>query len=88
MFYENNWKMRDLLIYYNNLDVKPFIEAIKNMMSYYTQRGVDIFKDAISGNMIFILAFTHFITTCFWLSSYKRQFENKIKTRLKRLQRY
>ena len=48
MYHENNWSMRDFLIYYNNLDVKPFIEAIKNMTSYYTQRSVDIFKDAIS----------------------------------------
>ena len=49
MFLDNNWTMRELLEYYNNLDVKPFIEAIENMTQYYIQRGVDIFKCAISG---------------------------------------
>ena len=44
--------MRELLEYYNNLDVKPFIEAIGNMTQYYIQRGVDIFKNAISGNSV------------------------------------
>ena len=49
MFLDNNWTMRELLEYYNNLDVKPFIEAIGNMTQYYVERGVDIFKCAISG---------------------------------------
>ena len=49
MFYDNDWTMRELLEYYNNLDVKPFIEAIGNMTQYYVERGVDIFKCAISG---------------------------------------
>ena len=30
-------------------DVQPLIEAIENMSQYYIERGVDIFKEAISG---------------------------------------
>ena len=30
-------------------DVQPFVEAIENLKRYYIERGVDIFKDAISG---------------------------------------
>ena len=48
-FEENKWNIRDYLIYYNNLDVKPFIDALENMTNYYTERGVDVFKDAVSG---------------------------------------
>ena len=32
-------------------DVEPFIEAVQNMTEYYEQRGVDIFKEAISGKI-------------------------------------
>ena len=48
-FEENKWNIRDYLIYYNNLDVKPFIDALENMTNYCTERGVDVFKDAVSG---------------------------------------
>ena len=48
MFYDKNWNMRDLLIHYNNLDVLPFVEAIKNLISYYMERNIDVFKDAVS----------------------------------------
>ena len=40
--------MRDFLIYYNNLDVQPFLEAIGKMSAYFHGRGLDIFKDGIS----------------------------------------
>ena len=39
---------RDWLEYYNNLDVTPFLETIEKMKSFYTNIGVDIFKDAAS----------------------------------------
>jgi len=38
----------DWLRYYNNLDVGPFVEALVKMRDFYTARGVDIFKDAVS----------------------------------------
>ena len=49
MFIENGWSMKQYLIYYNNLDVGPFIAALKNFSQYYVDRSVDVFKDAISG---------------------------------------
>ena len=39
---------RDWLEYYNNLDVAPFLEALQKMKEFYTDLGVDIFKDAVS----------------------------------------
>ena len=36
------------LEYYNNLDVTPFLEALEKMKAFYTNIGVDIFKDAVS----------------------------------------
>ena len=38
----------DWLEYYNNLDVTPFLETIEKMKAFYTNIGVDIFKDAVS----------------------------------------
>jgi hypothetical protein len=38
----------DWLRYYNNLDVAPFIEAQAKMKAFYAERGIDIFKDAVS----------------------------------------
>ena len=38
----------DWLKYYNNLDVAPFLEALQKMKAFYTNLGVDIFKDAVS----------------------------------------
>ena len=38
----------DWLEYYNNLDVTPFFETIEKMKAFYTNIGVDIFKDAVS----------------------------------------
>ena len=49
MFKRNNWKIKDYLMFYNNLDTSPFVEALVNMFSYYQVRGIDLFKDAISG---------------------------------------
>ena len=38
----------DCLEYCNNLDVSPFLEALVKMRDFYTDLGVDIFKDAVS----------------------------------------
>ncbi len=40
--------MRDFLTWYNNLDVSPFLEAMAKMFDFYKQRGMDMFKSAIS----------------------------------------
>jgi len=38
----------DWLRYYNNLDVASGLEALEKMKSFYTERGIDILKDAVS----------------------------------------
>lgn len=46
---DNNMKtLKDYLIYYNNLDVVPFVESIEKMKSFYKVKKLDMFKDAIS----------------------------------------
>ena len=37
----------DLLEYYNNLDVQPFLCAIAEQTKFYQERGIDMFKDGI-----------------------------------------
>ena len=39
---------KDYLIYYNNLDCKPFVEAVENLQKYYFDRNIDLFKISIS----------------------------------------
>ena len=39
---------RDYLIWYNNRDVEPFLEAIAKQATFYRDRHIDIFKDGIS----------------------------------------
>ena len=39
---------RDWLEYYNNLDVAPGLEALEKMRSFYSSKGIDILKDAVS----------------------------------------
>ena len=48
MFQSNNWSMREYLIWYNNLDVAPFLKALQNLSDYYSDRKVDAFKDGVS----------------------------------------
>ena len=44
-----NWKsLRDLLVFYNNLDCEPFVEAVEKMMQPYLEEGLDIFKISFS----------------------------------------
>ncbi|KAK3727765.1 hypothetical protein QZH41_016414 [Actinostola sp. cb2023] len=40
--------LADWLRYYNDLDVGPFVEVLVRMRGFYSDRGVDIFKDAVS----------------------------------------
>lgn len=44
----NMKSVKDLLIWYNNLDVAPFLEAIENQSSVYKDRGIDMLKEALS----------------------------------------
>ena len=39
---------RDFLIWYNNTDVVPFLEAIEKQFHFYKLRHIDMFKDGIS----------------------------------------
>ena len=39
---------RNWLEYYNNLDVTPGLEALEKMRSFYSNKGIDILKDAVS----------------------------------------
>ena len=39
---------KDWLIYYNNLDVKPFVEAVGKMHNFYKPKHIDVFKQTIS----------------------------------------
>ena len=38
----------DFLVWYNNLDVKPMLEALEKQSEVYKQKGIDMLKDAIS----------------------------------------
>jgi hypothetical protein len=40
--------IKDLLIWYNNLDVVPFVDAIKVQREFYRQYELDMFKDGVS----------------------------------------
>ena len=46
---EENWtSLRELLIYYNNLDVGPFVEAVEKCVIFYQSKGLDLFKQSFS----------------------------------------
>ena len=40
--------LRDFLVWYNNKDVVPFLQAIDRQFAFYRQRGIDMFKQGIS----------------------------------------
>ena len=40
--------LREYLIWYNNLDVTPFLQAIDKQFAFYQQHNIDMFKDGIS----------------------------------------
>ncbi|XP_071137847.1 uncharacterized protein [Mytilus edulis] len=39
---------RDFLVWYNNLDVGPFVQAVANLQKFYFERDIDLFKTSIS----------------------------------------
>ena len=39
---------RDFLVWYNNLDVGPFVTAVERFQKFYFDKGIDVFKTAIS----------------------------------------
>ena len=49
LFREKEMKtFKDWVRYYNNLDVAPGLEALQKMKNFYTEKGIDIMKDAVS----------------------------------------
>lgn len=40
--------MRDYLTYYQMLDVTPFLAAVANQVQFYSEKGLDLFKSAVS----------------------------------------
>ena len=40
--------LREYLVWYNNRDVTPFLEAIDKQAAFYHDQHIDIFKDGIS----------------------------------------
>ena len=39
---------KDYLVYYNNLDCGPFVQAVEKLQKYYFDRNIDMFKISIS----------------------------------------
>ena len=39
---------KDFLVWYNNLDVVPFLEAVEKMSGFWQERNIHLFKDGIS----------------------------------------
>ena len=49
VWHDNQMKtMRDFLVWYNNRDVIPFLQAIDKQFAFYQQHNIDMFKDGIS----------------------------------------
>ena len=43
------WRtLKDLLIHYNQLDVRPFVQAVQKLLEPYLKDGLDIFKNSFS----------------------------------------
>ena len=40
--------LRHFLVWYNTMDMVPFLQAIDRQFSFYKQRGIDMFKQGIS----------------------------------------
>ena len=45
--YNGMTTLRDFLVWYNNRDVVPFLQAIDRQFAFYQQRGIDMFKQGI-----------------------------------------
>ena len=39
---------KDFLVWYNNLDVVPFLDALEKMGQFWQEREIDMFKEGIS----------------------------------------
>ena len=39
---------KDFLIWYNNLDVQPFCEALENMSAFWKDKKIDMLRQGIS----------------------------------------
>ena len=39
---------RDFLIYYNDVDVKPFIQAVEKVLDFWRERDINMCKDGVS----------------------------------------
>ena len=39
---------KDFLVWYNNLDVGPFVTAVSRLQKFYFDRDIDIFKTTVS----------------------------------------
>ena len=39
---------KDFLVWYNNLDVVPFLVAVEKMSQFWQERTIDMFKDGVS----------------------------------------
>lgn len=49
MWKKHNMKtFKDFLIWYNDLDVVPFVQAIGKMFDFYRAKNLDLFKDGLS----------------------------------------
>ena len=49
VWHDNQMKtLREYLIWYNNRDVTPFLDAIAKQAGFYKQHNIDMFKDGIS----------------------------------------
>ena len=49
VWHDNQMKtMRDFLVWYNNRDVIPFLQAIDKQFAFYQHQNIDMFKDGIS----------------------------------------
>lgn len=49
---DNDMKtFKDFLIYYNNLDVLPFISASEKMLEFYIAKGINLFKNMHFGSL-------------------------------------
>lgn len=40
--------LRDFLVWYNNLDMVPFLEALEKMIQFWRQHDIDMLKEPIS----------------------------------------
>ena len=45
---ENMSTFKDYLVWYNNRDVAPFMDALQKQFNFYVQLGLDMFKDGLS----------------------------------------